>query len=127
MNQEEVRAYISQTYGAEAEFLWAKTPNSMIFRHGDNKKWFAAVLDVQRSRMGLSGDGVLFVLNVKCDPIMIGSFIHEPGFFPAYHMNKKNWLSIALDGSADDEKIRLLLDVSYELTAKKWKKCKSAE
>lgn len=121
MNLEELRTYICRTYSAEAEFLWAKSPNSMIFRHEDNQKWFAAALDVQRAKLGLPGDGVMFVLNVKCDPIMIGSFIHEPGFFPAYHMNKKHWISIALDGSAEDEKIRLLLDVSYELTAKKRK------
>ena len=40
----------------------------------------------------------------------------EPGMFPAYHMNKAHWLTIALDGSAEEGKIKFLLDMSYELT-----------
>lgn len=122
MNCSELKAYIYRTYNAKAEFLWSKSPNSMIFRHSGNRKWFAAVLEVEKNRLGLSENGIMYVLNVKCDPIMIGSFIHETGFFPAYHMNKENWISIALDGSTDDKKIKSLLDVSYELTLKKQKK-----
>jgi hypothetical protein len=119
MNCSELRVYISETYGAEAEFLWSKSPDSMVFRHNDNRKWFAAALKVKKSSLGLQGNDAIYVLNLKCGPIILGSFIHEPGFFPAYHMNKENWISAALDGSADDEKIKLLLDISYELTAKK--------
>ena len=63
----------------------------------------------------------LDILNVKCDPIMIGSLITENGFYPAYHMNKSNWITVALDGSADDEKIKFLLDMSFDLTSKKTK------
>ncbi|MBQ8348791.1 MAG: MmcQ/YjbR family DNA-binding protein [Ruminococcus sp.] len=122
MNCDELRAYIDHAYNAKAEFLWSKSPNSMIFRHSNNRKWFAAVLKVEKTKLGLSESGIIYVLNVKCDPIMIGSFVHEPGFFPAYHMNKENWISILLGDSTNDEKIRMLLDVSYELTSKKHKK-----
>ena len=45
-----------------------------------------------------------------------GSFREEAGMFPAYHMNKAHWLTIALDGSAEEEKLKFLLDMSYELT-----------
>ena len=54
---------------------------------------------------------------MKCDPLMTGSLLGREGFFPAYHMNKDKWLSVALDGSADDEQIKMLLDMSFELTA----------
>lgn len=37
------------------------------------------------------------------------------GFFGAYHMNKTNWISVALDGSADDEKVKMLVDLSFEI------------
>ena len=57
------------------------------------------------------------IFNAKCDPILIGSLRAEPGFFPAYHMSKSNWITIALDGSVDDGKIKWLLDMSYDLTA----------
>ena len=67
-------------------------------------------------KLGLPGDGILSVVNVKCDPRLIGSFREEPGIFPAYHMNKAHWLTIALDGSVDEGKLKFLLDMSYELT-----------
>ena len=42
----------------------------------------------------------------------------EPGIFPDWHMNKANWLSVALEECIDDEKIKFLVDISYELTKK---------
>ena len=42
----------------------------------------------------------------------------EPGIFPGWHMNKAHWLSVALDGTVEDEKIRFLVDMSHELTKK---------
>ena len=46
----------------------------------------------------------------------------EPGFYPAYHMNKDNWITAALDGSAPDDTIRMLLEMSYAATAPKLRK-----
>lgn len=43
----------------------------------------------------------------------------SPGFLPGYHMNKTNWLSILLDGTVSDEQILDLLDLSFQMTAKK--------
>ena len=48
-----------------------------------------------------------------------GSFRDLPGLFPAYHMNRENWITAALDGSAEDEIIKTLLDLSYHATASK--------
>ena len=58
------------------------------------------------------------MLNVKADPILIGSLLSLPGYFPAYHMNKENWISILLEESDLDKNIRNLLQMSYELTGK---------
>ena len=69
--------------------------------------------------LGLRGTEPLDVVNFKCDPILIGSLRGEPGIFPAYHMNKEQWLTAALDGSVSDEQIKMLLDMSYEATASK--------
>ena len=70
----------------------------------------------------LEGDGYIDLVNVKCDPEVIYSFHSESGMFPAYHMNKRHWITAALDGSADDDKIKWLLDISYDLTGIKRKK-----
>lgn len=125
MNRETLSGYIAETYAADAEFPWVQYPEYAVFRHTNNKKWFAVVMEVPKEKLGVPGDGTLDILNVKCDPILIGSFRSEPGIYPAYHMSKANWLSVALDGSVEDEKIKLLLDMSYELTALKPKKRKA--
>ena len=54
---------------------------------------------------------------MKSDPILIGSLRREFGIFPAYHMNKANWITVTLDGSVPDETIKMLLDMSFDATA----------
>jgi predicted DNA-binding protein (MmcQ/YjbR family) len=75
-------------------------------------------MDIPRSRLGLRGESTIDIVNLKCDPVLTGSLRMEKGIFPAYHMNKDKWISVALDGSVDDEQIKMLLDMSYELTFK---------
>lgn len=122
MTREELTEYIAQTYGACAEFPWKRYPRYMVFRHQDNRKWFAAILDVAKDKLGLPEKGMLDVVNLKCDPLTLGALLKTPGFFPGYHMNKNNWITAALDTSANDEKIKTLLDLSFTLTASKRKK-----
>ena len=49
------------------------------------------------------------------------------GYFPAYHMNKTSWITVALDGSVPDDEVKLLLDMSFEATAPKMHKKKKEE
>lgn len=119
MRRNELEAFIMETYNAEADYPWRKSPNHAVFRHCSNRKWFALIMDVPKNKLGLQGEGLLDVINLKCDPILIGSLRGEPGFLPAYHMSKDNWITVALDGSAPDDKIKMLLDMSYQATAPK--------
>ena len=116
MNRTELQTYIEETYGTIGECLWAKYPTYMIFRHSSNRKWFAEIMEIPREKLGLDRGGEIAVVDVKCDTRLIGSFREEKGIFPAYHMSKAHWLTVALDGTADDEKIKFLLDMSYDLT-----------
>lgn len=122
MNREQFIQYISDEYGIDGEFLWEKYPLFCVFRHSGNRKWFAIVMDVPKNKLGLEGTDALDVVNLKCDPILIGSLRKEPGIFPAYHMSKANWVSVALDGSVPDEQIKMLLYMSYDATAPKNKR-----
>lgn len=121
MNRKQLQQFISETYGTDPEYPWAKSPDYMVFRHSDNQKWFALIMDITKDKLGLSEKGPIDVLNVKCDPLMIGSLRSETGIYPAYHMSKTNWITVALDGSVDAEKIKWLVDLSYRLTAKRQK------
>ena len=118
MNRQELTAYLTDTYSVEGERLFAQYPSFLVFRHSGNKKWFAVIMDIPRKNLGLPGEGEISVVNLKCDTRLIGSFREEPGIFPGWHMNKAHWLSVALDGTVDNEKIEFLVDMSYELTAK---------
>ena len=119
MNREALESYILNHYSTEADYPWADTPHAAVFRHVANRKWFALFMEVPRDKLGLAGTEKLDIVNFKCDPVMIASLRGETGIFPAYHMNKASWITVALDGSVPVETIELLLDVSYELTKPK--------
>lgn len=126
MTRQELFEFAKQKYGTVPEYPWNDC--NAVLRHSDNRKWYGVILEVERSKIGVSGAGVVDVLNVKCDPVLIGSYRAQYGFFPAYHMNKEKWLSILLGEPKLDDTIRELLALSFELTAlKKGKTKKNAE
>ena len=122
MDRTELEEYIRNNYCTEPDYPWIKYPNYGVFRHGSNKKWFAVIMDVPKEKLGLPGEEALQVVNFKCDPILLGSLLGEKGFFPAYHMSKASWITAALDGSVADDKMMMLLDMSFEATAPKTRK-----
>lgn len=122
MNRADILKHISEIYGTEAEYPFMQYPDTAVFRHANNKKWFAVIINIPKAKLGLAENDAVDILNLKCDPVLCGSLRNEKGFFPAYHMNKTNWISVMLDGSVDTEKIKWLLDLSFDLTASKIKK-----
>lgn len=97
MNRIAFEKYVDHIYECKADYPWARYPDYAVYRHRHNRKWFA-------------------VVNLKCNPILLGSLLGQKAFFPAYHMNKTNWLTVALDGSVEKDKIEWLLEMSYNLT-----------
>ena len=119
MDREELFSWCRQQYGTEPDYPWAV--RNAVLRHRDTGKWYGAVLEVRRDRLGMQGEELVDVLNVKGDPVLIGSLRMQPGFLPAYHMNKENWISILLDGTAPEEQMKNLIEMSYQMTDKKRK------
>ena len=118
--RERIDRYINEQYGVEAEFPWDRDDTSAVYRHRDNKKWFALIMNVRRDKLGLSGDGYVAAMNLKIDDINIHEMlITEDGIFPAYHMNKRNWITVILDGTVPEEQVLSLLDMSFSATSKK--------
>ena len=56
MDRQTVFDYIKKKYKVLPEYPWRKYGGSAVFRHSDNSKWFALVMDVQGDKVGLSGD-----------------------------------------------------------------------
>lgn len=115
-NRQDIINYAKETYGTSIEYLWASSPTSGVLRHSHNNKWYAAILEAPKNKVGVEGDGWIDILDIKCEPDMVATLAVQEGFAPAYHMNKKHWVTIVLDGRVDDEMIYNLLDLSYELT-----------
>lgn len=109
--------YARQRYGDEPEFLW-EDDDSAVLRRKDNRKWYAVFMNVNRKKFGEETDKVVPVLNVRIK-IEDGDGYAEEGFYPAFHMNKKHWISIILDGRSSTERIEKLLSDSYILALKK--------
>lgn len=116
MTREQLIPFIKERYGADGDTPWPNHPDDIVFRHGDSRKWFALLMRIPKSKLGLDGGKMMDILNVKCDPLLIGPFREEKGIYPAYHMNKDNWITLALEGGPPDDRISFLLDLSYELT-----------
>ena len=79
-------------------------------------------MNVKNKNLGLQGEEYIDILNIKCEPIMIGSLLNNKGYLPAYHMNKSTWITVLLDGSEHKDEIFNLIDLSYEMTQKKKQK-----
>lgn len=107
---------IKTNYNIDPEFPWKKTPNYAVFRHKDNQKWFAILMSIPKTKLGYPEEKEIEILNVKVNPNQIENYLNQDGFYPAYHMNKKYWLTITLDQTLKDSTIESLIEISYQLT-----------
>ena len=124
MTREELKAHIEEVYGVTAEHPWKDDMTDEVFRRRDSGKWFGLIMQIPRRYLGL-GEGEMTVLNVKCEPFMAAGLVRDDGIYPAYHMNKTHWITLDL-AAAGDEKIKVLVDVSYSLVAPKRRRSPAA-
>ncbi len=111
--------YVREKYSDELEFLWERTPNNAILRRKDNRKWYAAILTLSRSKLGMDSDEVIEIIDLRIDPEKVETVVDKELYFPGYHMNKKHWFTICLDGSVPIDEIFKWLDSSYIIASKK--------
>ena len=110
-------AWIKTQFGAEPDFPWPDTPDYCVFRC-PNEKWFALVMKIKFRQLGLTGDEAVWVVNMKASQDAIPTLIDRKSIFPAWHMNKKHWITVLLTAATDFEKLCGLTQKSYELVCK---------
>ncbi|TRX72400.1 MmcQ/YjbR family DNA-binding protein [Carboxylicivirga sp. M1479] len=77
------------------------------------------VFKVANKMFALTGLDKDFSINLKCDPERAIELREEfPAIQPGWHMNKKHWNTVHIDGSLKDDFIKELIDHSYELIVK---------
>lgn len=109
MNIESLRDYCLSKPGAEETLPFG--PDTLVFKV--NGKAFLLV--------GLDSEDLRF--NVKCDPELALELREQyPCVLPGYHMNKKHWNTVVVDGSIPVSTLKEFIDHSYTLVSEPKKK-----
>ena len=112
-----IMALVQEKYGNQLEYLWEKSPDTAVLRHEDNQKWYAILMRIPWDRLDKGRDGLVEAVNLKHD--QVADLLSQMGIFPAFHMNKRYWISLPLDDTLTDEKVLELFERSWFLTSKK--------
>lgn len=111
----EIINYIKNKYGDELEFLWEKSPKNAVVRRKSSNKWYVVLLTISKRKISLNSDEIIEIINLHNNPEEIKKLIDYKKYFPAYHMSKKHWCTICLDGTVELKEIYRMIDISYEL------------
>ncbi len=92
---------------------------AMGFTVEEGGKWYALMMEVPLQKLGVASQANALILNVKIHPEDKERLLSTDGIFEAYHMNKKHWISIALNVCIDDALIKECIYTSYKCVSKK--------
>ena len=110
--------YCERKFGTEPEAPWEDSPDAYTFKTAKRNKWYALFMTIPYKSLGLVAKGALDVVNIKLPPEKVLDLIDRVHFYPAYHMNKKHWITIVLDKEVDGPLVQQLLEESYGLVEK---------
>lgn len=108
---------VQEKYENQLEYLWEKSPDTAVLRHEDNQKWYAVLMKISWEKLDNAQEGQVEVVNLKHD--QVADLLSQKGIYPAFHMNKRYWISVPLDESLSDQQILDLIERSWDLTRKK--------
>ena len=92
---------------------------AMGFTVEEQGKWYALMMQVPLQKLGVASKADALILNVKIHPEDKEQLIAHDGIYEAYHMNKKHWISIALNVCSDDALVKECIYTSYKCVEKK--------
>ncbi|MGN0831118.1 MAG: MmcQ/YjbR family DNA-binding protein, partial [Candidatus Ornithospirochaeta sp.] len=99
----------------EGEMPFSDDDTSIVFRSLKNKKWIGIMMNIPSSRLNIPGEENVDVINLKHSQSMIFSLIDNRFIFPAWHMNKKTWITVLLSPDLDWDFFSSLLEESRRL------------
>lgn len=111
-----IMTLVQEKYGNQMEYLWEKSPDTAVLRHEDNQKWYAILMRIPWNRLDKGREGLVEAVNLKHD--QVADLLSQNGIYPAFHMNKRYWISLPLDDTLTDEKVLELFERSWFLTSK---------
>ena len=112
-----------EEFGDRPDFPFGKADDAGVFRNPDNRKWYGLIMEVEKGKLKKPGRNreepsreKVEVLNVKVRPETVPELLREDGIYECYHMNKKYWVTVALEEVVADEAIFSLLRESRGFT-----------
>ena len=109
--------FLHSYFNAPGDNPWAEEPdNSSTVYRCPNNKWFALVMQIKFKNLGFESDEPVWVVNLKAENVEAIS--DKKSIFPAYHMNKKYWITVLLTAVTDFEKLCELTKKSFALVQK---------
>lgn len=115
----EIIQYIKGKYQDELEYLWDKFPNNAIWRDKESKKWYGLLIVLPECKLGVESEQICDIIVLRYPKDKLDQIVDGKTIFPGYHMNKKNWITVKLDGSMRIQDICSLVDQSYQLSKMK--------
>lgn len=112
-----IMSRVQEKYENQLEYLWEKSPDTAILRHENNQKWYAVLMKISWDKLEKGREGLVEAVNLKHD--QVSDLLVKKGIYPAFHMNKRYWISLPLDDTLTDEKVLELIEKSWNLTLKK--------
>ena len=112
-----IMTLVQEKFENQLEYLWEKSPDTAVLRHDDNQKWYTVLMKISWEKLDKAREGHVEVVNLKHD--QVANLLLEKGIYPAFHMNKRYWISLPLDDTLSDEQIVKLFERSWFLTSKK--------
>lgn len=112
--REAVLDYCKKTYGTVADCPFEGEFASAQVLRKPSGKWYGLMMTVPADRLDKRFRGDAELLNLKAKPERIAA-ADGISVFPAWHMNKKCWLTVRLDSPVDPDLLHALIDESYAL------------
>lgn len=107
--------HVRRKYGTIPEAPWGALEQYHTLNTAKRHKWYGLFMLIPYKYLGVEKEGRIHVLNLKIRTEDIPAVVDHVHFFPAYHMNKKYWISVLLDRDVNIERVKHLLDESYAL------------
>ena len=111
--------HIYTQYGDKPDFPWKKFDGYGVFKNSCNGKWYALIMPIEQNKLNQNLSGKIEIVNIKLDKNKIQNHVKQRGFYPAYHMNKINWITLVLNETISDDVLYNLIDESYSFTLNK--------
>ena len=113
--REKVFSLLRNRYGIEGEVPWSDDDTSIVFRSPKNRKWIGIMMNISSNKLDIPGEEKIDVINLKHSQSDIPSLIDHRFIFPAWHMNKKTWITVLLSSDMDWEVFSSLVEESRRL------------